>query len=238
MSAYGKYLPQYYEGFMGEERSILTPLKALLKKYAPFPKKILELGCGTGTILKNMPQKAELTGLDLSKDMLAIAQKKLPSATFVNADMTSFSLKKKFDLILCVFDTINHLNTFSLWKKTFKNVAQHLDKKGIFIMDMNSLERLAFATTYPSYARYVGKDTIIFKVNKIKSNLFDCHFQIFAHKGKQTYQLLEEHIYESGFPEENVTTALKKYFIIKKIYYHKQKKYPQSLRVFLVCQLK
>lgn len=46
------------------------------------PQKILEVGCGTGRNLEALAKQfsdAEITGIDLSSDMLAIAQKKLTS---------------------------------------------------------------------------------------------------------------------------------------------------------------
>ncbi len=238
MSAYGKILPQYYDSFMGKELDILLPFKTLLKKFVPSPKNILELGCGTGTILTHMPKNAKVTGIDLSSEMLKIARKKVPSGTFIQADISTFTVKERFDLILCVFDTINHLNSFSQWKRMFSRVAKHLDEKGVFIFDMNSLERFNFAIQYPPYAKYIGKDTIIFKATKEKKNLFDCSFKIFSHQEGNKYRLYEEHIYESGFTIEKVKGELEKYFVIKTIHYERQKKYPASLRVFFVCQKK
>ncbi len=62
--------------------SFLFGRSALIEKVAArsSPRRILEIGCGTGTNLAHLSRlfpRAELTGLDLSKDMLARAHRKL-----------------------------------------------------------------------------------------------------------------------------------------------------------------
>lgn len=49
---------------------------------------ILDLGCGTGrTIEKLISSGAEITGIDLSNEMLAIARKKFPGVSFIQGNV-------------------------------------------------------------------------------------------------------------------------------------------------------
>jgi len=58
-----------------------------LAKDAP----IIDLGCGTGELLRklNATDYANLTGLDLSEKMLDVAKEKTPNATYLHADIES-----------------------------------------------------------------------------------------------------------------------------------------------------
>lgn len=50
---------------------------------------LLDLGCGTGELLKQLSQEGfkNLAGLDLSSRMLAVAKKKVPTAAMLHADI-------------------------------------------------------------------------------------------------------------------------------------------------------
>jgi SAM-dependent methyltransferase len=65
---------------------------------------ILEVGCGTGRVTLRLAQEGvPVTGLDLSPDMLAVAREKsqmMPNVRWVEADMQSFELGERFDLVL------------------------------------------------------------------------------------------------------------------------------------------
>jgi|GEM_PF-2877699 len=66
--------------------------------------RILDLGCGTGysmgQLQKKFPQ-SNITGVDLSHNMLARARNRLPAATFIQADMEHLQFQStfKFDLV-------------------------------------------------------------------------------------------------------------------------------------------
>lgn len=85
----------------------------------PHASSLLELGCGTGTNLAGLPELASLTGLDASPEMLAVARLKVPAATFLEGDMAAFDLGRQFDVVICVFDTLNHLASFDRWTSLF-----------------------------------------------------------------------------------------------------------------------
>ena len=67
------------------------------------PARILEIGCGTGTataLLKAQFPEAEITGVDLSPEMVRIATAKVPGVTFEPADASRLPFPDaSFDLI-------------------------------------------------------------------------------------------------------------------------------------------
>src|ERR1700722_3748333 len=87
-------------------------IRAAAAEHAPAASSLLELGCGTGNILAELPGFPDLAGLDASAEALAIARAKVPRAAFTRADMADFALGRTFGVVACVFDTVNHLTDF------------------------------------------------------------------------------------------------------------------------------
>ena len=70
--------------------------------------------------------------------MIQRAKENVPNGHFIIQDMANFKIGKGFQLILCIFDSINHLKDYSQWISTFKSVSDHLKDNGYFIFDINT----------------------------------------------------------------------------------------------------
>jgi ubiquinone/menaquinone biosynthesis C-methylase UbiE len=65
---------------------------------------ILELGCGTGGFTRLLVERAQVTSVDMSPNMMVRARRRAPTATFVESDITAYkSAKGTFDLVWCAF---------------------------------------------------------------------------------------------------------------------------------------
>lgn len=109
--------------------------------------KILDLACGSGTLAILLKLEGyNVSGLDLSESIIEIAKEKAKinhlNIPFYVDDMANFNLNEKFDVITCFFDSINFLQNEELVIKTFNCVKKHLNKGGIFICDVFSLDML------------------------------------------------------------------------------------------------
>lgn len=65
--------------------------------------RVVDLGCGPGNSTEILAQRypeAEVIGIDTSPDMLAVARKRLPHNTFIEADVASYTLAEPADVIL------------------------------------------------------------------------------------------------------------------------------------------
>jgi SAM-dependent methyltransferase len=71
--------------------------------------RILEIGCGPGTIVRYLPP-SEYLGFDLSPSYIEQAKKRFPNANFVCERVSQFSLAKEqsFDVVLA-FGIVHHL---------------------------------------------------------------------------------------------------------------------------------
>lgn len=91
--------------------------------------KILDVGCGTGEILKSITERysfAQLYGLDISEEMLKQANDKLKgTATLILGDAENITIEtNSFDLLLCT-DSFHHYPNPQQAISEFYRVLKH-----------------------------------------------------------------------------------------------------------------
>ena len=89
----------------------------LIKKELPDLKDkiILDIGCGNGDLTLPYIEDNKITFLDLSDKMLEIVHSKIPAgyyqyAEFINVDLDSFELTKKYDYVFMI-GVLAHVNS-------------------------------------------------------------------------------------------------------------------------------
>ena len=147
---------------------IMINKKEFYNDYARFIKnnfinkdlKILDVACGTGILIKKLSCKYDnIEGIELSKEMAEIAKTKT-SKKIYQSEMTSFKTGKKYDLVLCTFDSLNYLLSEKILKKAIRNFYLHLDRNGILICDINPMSK------FKNHFNLILKH----KIGKIKTN--------------------------------------------------------------------
>ena len=106
-------------------------------------KKLLELACGTGIQSVRFSQAGfDVTGLDLSGDMLKIAEKRASSAKqkidFIEGNMLDLSKVGQYDFVTCYSDSICYMQDEVEVGDVFKEVYNALNEDGVFIFDVHS----------------------------------------------------------------------------------------------------
>lgn len=139
---------------------------------------ILDIACGTGTLLQKLKHfYPTVEGSDMSKEMIAVAKKKNNNIKYYNQSFIDLNIGKKYDVVVCTFDSINYITRKRDLIRTFKNVSDHLVKGGFFIFDFN--------TMYKKLPDLIIKDNITYN-NKLKGRYWDICIQI--KKGSKVYE--------------------------------------------------
>lgn len=198
----------FYDRMMGDRTETIVRIQTYLDCYRPDARTLLELGCGTGAILAGLTGRVAVTGLDRSPEMLAIAAAKLPDATLIEADMTSFRLDRRFDALICVFDTLNHLPRFEQWLALFARAREHLADGGLFAFDVNTTGRLRRLHSAPRYASYFGPNMFSMEVRPFDGDISLWTTTIFERNDSGTYRTHSERILELGVPLARLRDAL------------------------------
>ncbi|HLZ14567.1 MAG TPA: class I SAM-dependent methyltransferase [Candidatus Saccharimonadales bacterium] len=211
---------KFYDAAMGDPTTKTVRLKTLIRKHQPQAKTLLELACGTGSILKELCNDYTVEGLELSPKMLEIAARKVPQATLHLGDMSNFNLGKQFDVVICVFDSINHLEAFEGWQAVFKHASDHLTKGGLFIFDFNTIGRLERLMQSPPAISRLGDDYLFMTITKTPSGASNWDIKVFEALGGSKFELHEENIIEASYPLEQVKKAAGEYFDLLEIIDH------------------
>jgi len=108
--------------------------------------RVLDLCCGTGRLAAWLSARGfDVTGVDQSAEMLAVAQMHAPGAMFVEADARSFALPQPVDLVLSTFDSVNHFPSLDELEQVFRCVRGALTADGLFCFDFNTEEGFEYA---------------------------------------------------------------------------------------------
>jgi SAM-dependent methyltransferase len=199
---------RFYDRIMGDRTEEIDRILSYVGKHRPDATSLLELGCGTGAMLTGLTARLEVTGLDRSPEMLAIAADSVPAARLVRADMTAFRLDARFDVVICVFDTLNHLPAFEAWLALFDRAYEHLADGGLFIFDVNTTGRLRGLDGAPAYLDEFDGNLVLMTVRDGGDHLSLWETRIFEPLHDDIYRLHHERIRELGVPLRKIRSAL------------------------------
>jgi SAM-dependent methyltransferase len=98
---------------------------------------LLDVACGTGRHLAAFATDVdEVAGLDASREMLAIARARLdPAVPLVEADMRSFDLGRRFDVVTCLFSAIGHVADDDELDAAVAAMARHVAPGGVLLLE-------------------------------------------------------------------------------------------------------
>lgn len=139
--------------------------------------KILDLGCGTGDPIGRyyIEKNYSYTGVDASKNMIALARSRFPQAKFVICDMRELDLKEKYDLVIA-WHSFFHLPQDDQ-RKMFKTFENHIEDNGVLMF------------TSDAYAGEIWGDNggenlyhASLSAEEYKKLLKEHHFKVIIHK--------------------------------------------------------
>lgn len=121
-----------FKDYAGEVEKILSIVERELQADG---RRLLDVACGTGLHLERLKAHFEAEGLDLSPELLEIARERNPELTFHRADMRTFALDARYDLVTCLFSSIGYMTTLDDLHRAIARMADHLVPAGLLLVE-------------------------------------------------------------------------------------------------------
>jgi SAM-dependent methyltransferase len=93
---------------------------------------LLHLGCGGGHNDRTFKSHFNLTGVDISREMLQLAAELNPEVTYIQGDMRTLRLPSTFDAV-AILDSVNCMLSAADLRAAFETAWVHLRPGGIFL---------------------------------------------------------------------------------------------------------
>ncbi len=214
MGTYQEYARVYdRSGQLAFSLKMVHYLSTLMDKHVTPGRKMLDLACGTGTVVTALAGEGWAAhAIDGSDAMLDQARAKAAQAgvsvAWSQQDMRTFTLPQRVDLVTCLYDSMNYMLTSEDLLAVFRRAYAALEPGGLFLFDMNTA--YAFEVLWDDEVHYSDdpETTVIFR------SRYDERHQrvtvlvtVFERQGELYHKIQEEHT-EQAYPLEQVATLL------------------------------
>ncbi|QCT75885.1 class I SAM-dependent methyltransferase [Macrococcoides canis] len=191
----------------------------IVQQYIPVSGSILDVATGTGKLLQ-LVTAGEKVGVDLSEDMLAVAEHNVEHAQFLVQDMTELNLARTFDTITCLCDSLNYLQDEDAVAHTFQNVYTHLKHEGTFIFDVHSVQKFERYFNNTTYSDDLSDIVYIWHAIEGETPLSVYHDMTFFVSDGTRYDRFDESHEQRTFPIDFYKEQLKAAgFEVEKVFF-------------------
>ncbi len=111
-------------------------IRDVIRTEHPAARSILDVACGTAEHAKLLtPEFSPWMELTCSLEFIEVALCKVPTGNFSIADMRSFQLGKKYDVVQCLFSSIGYLTRGDEVVQALECFAKHLAEGGVILVE-------------------------------------------------------------------------------------------------------
>lgn len=194
-------------------RATVDFYRDILAQEGLHPRTAVDLACGTGTVsLLLARQGLDVTGVDLSEEMLTMAQQKAEGLEnpprFVRQSLQELTLPRGVDLAVCALDSLDYITDPQDCAEAIRRVYRALNPGGIFIFDVNTPEKLRAMDGQV----FLDEDEDVYCVWRgefdEQTNICSYGMDLFQRQGRLWRRSFEEHR-EYAYSAEQLTGFLK-----------------------------
>jgi len=185
-----------------------------VKAYVPTGSTIADIGCGTGTATLALAAHYEMLGIDLSEEMLEVAQEKAMEEglriQFWAQDMREIELPTPVDAVTILCDSLNYLRTEEDVKQTFTHVAAILKEGGRLLFDTHSPYKMETLFNGKTYATHAEQSSYIWFADPGEAPLSVVHeLTFFIEEEDGRYERVDETHHQRTYPPAQYVTWLR-----------------------------
>ena len=194
-------------------RAIVAFYNEILRAEGVTPRSAIDLACGTGSVALILAETLErVIGVDMSEEMLTVAfqrameQENMP--LFICQKLQQLRLPKAVDLAVCALDGLDYILDPADCREAIGRVHQALNPGGIFIFDVNTLEKLRAMDGQV----FLDEDDDVYCIWRGEfdeaTNICSYGMDLFQRHGDVWHRSFEEH-QEYAYSVEQLTAYLK-----------------------------
>ena len=163
-------------------------------------------------MLEELSRRYKTTGIDNSRAMLRLAAEKSPRSELIFGDISRFSLRGRFDAIVCPFDTINHVTSLRLWRKVFENAHAHLKPDGVFIFDVNTEHKMEMYRADPVTVDFHEGAFSTVSVRRIRRWRYQVDLTLYREVASDSFRRYQMRLPELIVPTQRILAELSRLF--------------------------
>lgn len=186
---YNEFGWNYYPEIFGQQ------LLCWLEQKGLKPKTALDLACGTGILCQILHENGmEVSGMDFSAGMIEIARQGSGAIHYDVADMITYRPEKRFDLVTCTGDAINHIGDLSNVEKIFQNVHFCLNDGGYFVFDI--LNENEVSDSEPFEMDYDERTRVWFQMTRPGEKQVNLNIRVYENDALQFEENIRETVHD------------------------------------------
>ena len=200
---------------------------------------VLDLACGTGSLTACLRELGyQMTGVDLSPDMLTLAKQKCPDCDFILCSMTEYIARQKFDACVSALDSVNHLCSMDEVKQCFSAVAASLKPNGMFVFDVNTKYKHNQILANHTFVFDEDDFYLVWDNEAVDDSTVRILIDVFCYNGKN-YDRMSEDFLERAYDLKELQEALADFEILG-VFDELTENPPaaDSQRLYFVCKRK
>ncbi len=212
MSGYGDF-SAFYDALMTDVDYAARAeyLLRLFERHGVRPRSVLDIACGSGSLLAELQKHGvDTIGVDSSDAMLMRAREKLGAEVLLLCqDMCKLDLYGMVDGAVCTLDSLNHLCRTEQLAEVFRRARLFVEPNGLFIFDVNTIYKhrevlgdTAFVVEQPGLL-CVWRNRYVQRTHEV-SMLLD----FFTEEADGSYERYQDTVRERAYSERTLRALL------------------------------
>lgn len=137
---------------------------------------LLHLACGGGHVDNRLKEEFEITGVDLSNNMLGLARALNPEVEYVAGDVRTMRLGRTFDAVF-IDDGIVYMLTQDDLRSAFRTAFEHLRPGGVMLTYVESVPETFEQNKTQCTKRSSGDTDVVYVENMYDPNPADTTYE-------------------------------------------------------------